>query len=434
MQSPTSEAPARDLELADLHDSTMYPSAEVMFFLLGSSRTRAGEFHSELASIISSDSFERMAFALIDEQILGHARAEYIVCVNFFSLTLTIGLESGDVSSSFRRRLKPLQKKYRRNAFAALNHISMLSTPSLSLLQALLAGAMLFQMAGNTGKCAQLSAAACLICSHLGGRFFAELAKGTSKQESLEARQCLGHCYILDKSLSMSLGRRSFLPDMDVNASMLIPPTLEMPSTPIFNVYIEFAKVQDGVALEARASSSRSPRRRVHAIQLLCHRLERIRAKIESFRSQPPHSTDHLLQGEWMGVDFTYYSIMTAIIRLHPDFSTDQSVRESCLNNARISLHALRRMELHGLESHGNHNAYCHSVSWIVLLYPLCSIFALFCHVVETSEKQDLQLLHDVTQGLSMFAEFNKSIVRVRDWCSILVLLGKSCTDDFENA
>jgi hypothetical protein len=69
---------------------------------------------------------------------------------------------------------------------------------------------------------------------------------------------------------------------MDVNASMLIPPTLEMPSTPIFNVYIEFAKVQDGVALEARASSSRSPRRRVHAIQLLCHRLERIRAKIES--------------------------------------------------------------------------------------------------------------------------------------------------------
>jgi hypothetical protein len=81
-----------------------------------------------------------MAFALIDEQILGHARAEYIVCVNFFSLTLTIGLESGDVSSSFRRRLKPLQKKYRRNAFAALNHISMLSTPSLSLLQALLAG------------------------------------------------------------------------------------------------------------------------------------------------------------------------------------------------------------------------------------------------------------------------------------------------------
>lgn len=36
MQSPTSEAPARDPELADLHDPTMYPSAEVMFFLLGS--------------------------------------------------------------------------------------------------------------------------------------------------------------------------------------------------------------------------------------------------------------------------------------------------------------------------------------------------------------------------------------------------------------
>jgi hypothetical protein len=43
MQSRTSEAPARDLELADLHDSTMYPSAEVMFFLLGSTHANLVE-------------------------------------------------------------------------------------------------------------------------------------------------------------------------------------------------------------------------------------------------------------------------------------------------------------------------------------------------------------------------------------------------------
>ncbi|KAH6693745.1 hypothetical protein F5X68DRAFT_258603 [Plectosphaerella plurivora] len=360
-----------------------------------------------------------MAFALVDQQVLGHARAEYIVCVNFFSLTLTIGLEAGGTSDSVRQRLKPLQEKYRRNAFKALDHISMLSTPSLSLLQALLAGAMLFQMAGNVAKCAQLSAAACLICSQLGGRYFADLAKGSSEQDSLEARQCIGHCYILDKSLSMSLGRRSFLPDMDVNASMLIPPTLEMPSTPIFNVYIEFAKVQDRVAIEARGSSSRSRLRRIQAIQSLCHRLEQIREKIEN--------------GEWMGVDFTYFNIMAAILRLHPDYSTEQSVRDDCTNSARKSLHALQKMELHGLESYENHNAYCHSVSWIVLLYPLCPIFALFCHVVETSEKEDLQLLHDVTQGLSMFAEFNKSMAKVKDWCNTLVLLARSCVEDVDN-
>lgn len=81
-----------------------------------------------------------MAFALVDQHDLGHSRAEYIVCVNFFILTLTIGLEAGDQGESTAARLKPLQERYRRNAFKALNHISMLSTPSLPLLQALLAG------------------------------------------------------------------------------------------------------------------------------------------------------------------------------------------------------------------------------------------------------------------------------------------------------
>lgn len=73
---------------------------------------------------------------------------------------------------------------------------------------------MLFQMAGNVDKCAQLTTFACLVCTQLGGYYFAELASDVSKQESLEVRHCLGHCYIMDKSLSLSLGRCSFLPEM----------------------------------------------------------------------------------------------------------------------------------------------------------------------------------------------------------------------------
>lgn len=81
-----------------------------------------------------------MAYALIDQQVQGHTRAEYIVCVNFFTLTQVGGLEAIGRGDGITKRLTSLQDRYRENAFKALSHISVLSAPSLSLLQALLAG------------------------------------------------------------------------------------------------------------------------------------------------------------------------------------------------------------------------------------------------------------------------------------------------------
>lgn len=247
---------------------------------------------------------------------------------------------------------------------------------------------MLFQMAGNVEKCAQLTSTACFVCMHLGGQYFAELASDESTQESLEVRHCLGHCYIMDKSLSLSLGRRSFLPEMQVDASVLMPPTPEVPSTLIFNIYIEFARIQDDVAREMRQSSSqKQDARALQVIEDLRSRMERARLNIRNvsgcnchlilirlrllltirdvqFRSRPPQSTDDLLRGEWMGIDFTYFGLMTIISRLHPHFDSSKNVRELCYENARQSLSKLRDMELHAQESREIRNAYCLSVCW----------------------------------------------------------------------
>lgn len=98
-------------------------------------------FHSELSSFISKASFERMAHALVEEQLPSHTRAEYTVSVNFFILNLLVGLQATDQQDdSLDTRLGALQDRYRANAFNALGHISVLHPPSLSLLQALLAG------------------------------------------------------------------------------------------------------------------------------------------------------------------------------------------------------------------------------------------------------------------------------------------------------
>ncbi|KFA51011.1 hypothetical protein S40293_11165 [Stachybotrys chartarum IBT 40293] len=347
----------------DFFDPSMFPSAEALCFLLSGKYTVTGSFHSELASLVSKRHFERMAFSLIKNLVQGHTRVEFIVCVNFFALTSAVGLETEGQTVYLQDRLKNLQKRYRRNAMTALNHISVLNPPSISLLQALLSGAMLFQMAGSISKCAQLSAAACIVCAQLGGQYFAQLASGVSEEDSLEVRQCLGHCYILDKALAMALSRRPFLPEMDVNTAILIPPAVDMPSTPIFNIYIDFAKVQDSVARDLRSPSYQTKDARSDMVKSLCSQMEDIRTKIRKFRSHPPHCTDFLLQGEWMGVDFTYFSLMTTIMRLHPDHANDRYITEKYLENARRALSELKNMGEHGTRSWGFRNAYCISVS-----------------------------------------------------------------------
>jgi hypothetical protein len=140
-------------------------------------------------------------------------------------------------------------------------------------------------MAGNVDKCAQLTASACFVCTHLGGHYFAELASDETRHESLEVRHCLGHCYIMDKSLSLMLGRRSFLPEMRVDATVLMPPVPEVPSTLIFNVYLEFARVQDDIAREMRLASSEE--QRLHVMKDLNIRMEHIRLKTVNVGCRP---------------------------------------------------------------------------------------------------------------------------------------------------
>ena len=153
---------------------------------------------------------------------------------------------------------------------------------------------MIFQMAGDVDRCSQLSASACLVCAQLGGQYFARLAVSASPEESYEVRHCLGHCYIIDKALSMILQRRSLLPEMDVNTSVLIPPTVAMLSAPILNIYLDFAKVQDSISRNGRVQQLEGGgTRSADVVRSLQQRMRSIRDKIHEVCGSPEPSKMH---------------------------------------------------------------------------------------------------------------------------------------------
>jgi hypothetical protein len=60
-----------------------------------------------------------------------------------------------------------------------------------------------------------------------------------------------------------------------------------------------------------------------------------------------------------------------------------------------------------------------------LLLYPLCPFYAVFGHVLATVDHKDLSLMEEVSEGLTMFAEFNMAVGKIKTTCEILVSLCK---------
>jgi hypothetical protein len=136
------------------------------------------------------------------------------------------------------------------------------------------------QESGNLEKCWQLSTAASYVCVALGGRYLASLSTGPAVDEAVEACHTLCMCYILDKSLSMSLGRPSSLPEMELHTSSLLPNLYETPGTLVIAAYLEFARVQDAIILESRRKpQSDYHEKRVERLRQLQQDMRQIRIK-----------------------------------------------------------------------------------------------------------------------------------------------------------
>ena len=132
-------------------------------------------------------------------------------------------------------------------------------------------------------------------------------------------------------------------------------------------------------------------------------------------------------------MDFTYHSIITTVLRLNSVSLHDHRVRERCLSHARRALRSMNVLQYHILRGE---QIYHDFVFWYVcalysstetmgdrgltyptyrtvLLYPLTPFFIIFCNVIATSNREDYNLLTQITAALSRIKECNPSIFRL---------------------
>lgn len=167
----------------------------------------------------------------------------YTVCVNsmaFRFLNTTLGTGRGDDESAQRLRHNALL--YRETAKTALKKISLVTKPSLPLLQALLCGIFLHQGSGDTNTCRDLAKSACRVCMDIGLH-----PDATNLEEVTEAEYyCFMWCYKLDRNYACKFGGPRIL---DMEPETIISPSAapNITASEFILIYLDIAKVQDGM-------------------------------------------------------------------------------------------------------------------------------------------------------------------------------------------
>ncbi|PWY89625.1 hypothetical protein BO94DRAFT_565393 [Aspergillus sclerotioniger CBS 115572] len=358
---------------------------------------------------VSVKGLEHMSLSLAEGKLDRQTSLHYRVCVYTKALFFLARVPQRLLTPWLRTHIKRTQEKYALAAVKVLDQINFVGTYSISLVQALLSGALLHQMQGNPTRGWTLTAFASQLLVTMNYHTIREDTPVRS-QEDEDARQCLFSCFYLDKMLSMLLLRPPSLPRLKINPSILVPLDDGVPLGMIVKTVVELAQVQEA-ALELICGRNGPSDRNKVATKLgaIVQDLVSLRSVIDERCVNSPR----LFQVEWIATEFRYYAILATILHCASKIQERPQGREECLANARHALEALGRLQKILNDDDTFVDAYPMFLSWTVLFYPMTPFYLLFCNVVGTSSLEDFQLMRDTTKGLYRFIDSNPAIAKL---------------------
>lgn len=113
-----------------------------------------------------------------------------------------------------------LVEKYFFNSWAAFDDVTILLTPSLINVQALLTLAIVAQEISKPGLCWMLLSQACRLAQAIGLHRKAHPSQNFSEEETVERQLVFWTLYVMDKALSLTFGRSTCLPDFDIDVDL----------------------------------------------------------------------------------------------------------------------------------------------------------------------------------------------------------------------
>ncbi|KAK0671251.1 putative transcriptional regulatory protein [Cercophora samala] len=225
--------------------------------------------------------------------------------------------------------------------------------------------------------------------------------------------------YIVDKNLSLRLGRSSSIQDYDIS---LPYPSTDDPGkigiTSFFLLWVLSAKIQGHIYVELYSPEAICAKESVKR-----ERVKTLVSRLEEHQWSPycrEHAGNELTDFFLVSDHVLRLSLLTMVHRAVPNppgspttFSTE------CINVARQTLGRHQEcMELIKSTDCGLFSTYMH---WTILMAPFVPFIVLFCQVIETKDKDDLARLQAFVTSLQYESSVSEAVERLRRLFQVLV-------------
>ncbi|PGH36814.1 hypothetical protein GX50_00271 [[Emmonsia] crescens] len=311
---------------------------------------------------------------------------------------------------------------------SGLKTYDMLVSPTLEKVQALLIGVIKCQEESNLPLCWSYLSIAFDMCQSMGYHRNSEL-KNDPFPVAEEKRHVFWRLYMVDKNLSLNLGRTSHFQDHDIDCGIFMPSTdsHQYPWDLMAHVIIKFSAVQGRVydKLYSVSASQSSPEEKLQVMKQLSIELIGVRNELLMIDVSGGYYAESL-QGMAACAEFITYSVLTVIYRAQMSPNA-MAISSKCLDAAKLGLQSHLRCFSYFRERNSYKQA--EYVTWI-LLYPSFTPFVIvFTHAIATGDVEELALLKETVGSLELVKDLSRGSQHLYEICKAFLTIAHALID-----
>ncbi|KAK2800055.1 hypothetical protein FQN51_006294 [Onygenales sp. PD_10] len=326
-----------------------------------------------------------------------------------------------------------------------LKSYDMIVNPTLEKVQALLIGVIKAQEESNLPLCWTYLSIAFNMCQSMGYHRNSVLNIDPFSVAE-EKRHVFWRLYMIDKNLSLNLGRTSHFQDHDIDAELFTPSInpRQRPWDLMALVIIKFSAIQGRVydKLYSVSASRLSPEEKLQTMEKLSSELIEVRNELLmvwwlALFVTLRFITDYIslqidvsggyyadsLQGMTACAEFITYSVLTVIYRAQTSPNV-MAISTNCLEAAKLGLQS----HLRCFPYFRDRNSYKQAeyVNWI-LLYPSFTPFVIvFTHAIATTDTEGLSLLKETVGSLELVKDLSRGSNHLYEICRAFLTIAQA--------
>ncbi|KAJ5245222.1 hypothetical protein N7489_005318 [Penicillium chrysogenum] len=318
------------------------------------------------------------------------------------------GVEENDEQSTLRSMCQ-------KNVEIALSKLTLYIQPSYDMTLALVLGVTYAIHVCNPSLAGVLANAA-YQCSYSLG--FHKRLNGSDKPKQ---KRCLFWIiYFFEKNLSVRLGRSSFI--LDRNIEDPLPEDLQTSNAHVTAYAYQLVRLaglagsiyEQLYSPQALGASGDVRTRRALELSLKLHKYHAEARDANHHWAQATSNVHEKEQIQFIAAsdEVLRLSILTLIYRaMPPDPGSRTTFGPECITSARCALEAHKAI-VRGFEMHESSLLLSGYMNWTILFTPFTPFIVLFCHCIETRDKEDLSQMHTFLKSIECACQHSSTIAK----------------------